>query len=64
MQKYAIKHSNTDVRKLWNLSKNGMLSKKTVERIFENDVDGMIVFNSKYTYEKFKQLEFTTLAMY
>lgn len=64
MNKYKIEHSNTDVRKLWMLADNGVLSHKTVEKIFENDEDGYIVFNSKQTYDIFKRFEYSTLAMY
>lgn len=62
---YKIPHSNTDVRKLWNLADNKVLSVKTVENIFKNDNEpGFIVFNSKRTYETFKQFEFSNLAMF
>lgn len=64
MNKYMIKHNNTDVHKLWRLAANGILDKRTVYRIFENDVPGYIVFNSKRTYDLFKRFEYSTLAMY
>ncbi|MFQ3843300.1 hypothetical protein AABD41_01475 [Staphylococcus pseudoxylosus] len=62
--KYKMENSNTDVRKLWNLARNGVLSYQTVHKIFENDCVGVITFNSKRTYDKFKQYEFSTSAMY
>lgn len=62
--KYKMEHSNTDVKKLWNLAKNGVFDIKTVKNIFDNDTDGFITFNSKYSYDKFKQYEFSTSAMY
>lgn len=62
--KPRIKHNNTDVKKLWNLAKNRVFAYRTVHDIFKNDVDGYIVFNSKYAYEKYKEFEYTTLAMY
>jgi hypothetical protein len=64
MNEYKIEHSNTVVSKLWMLAKNGVFSRKTVERIFENDEDGYIVFNSKESYEKYKKFEYSTIAMY
>ena len=63
-KKYTIKHNNTDVSKLWNLAKNGVFSYHTVRKIFDNENDGFITFNSKYSYDKFKQHEFTTSAYY
>ena len=61
-KKYAIKHNNTDVKKLWNLAKNGIFSYQTEHKIFNNENDGFITFNSKYAYDKFKQHEFTASA--
>lgn len=61
-KKYKIKHNNTDVRKLWNLAKNGIFSYQTIHKIFNNENDGFITFNSKYSYDKFKKYEFTTHA--
>ena len=65
-KQYTIKHSNTDIRKLWNLASNGIFARKTVERIIEESckVDDLIVFNSKQSYDKFKKFEYTTFAMY
>lgn len=61
---YKIEHSNTDVRKLWNLADNKVIARKTVENIFKNNVDGYIVFNSKQTYDTFKRFEYSTLALF
>lgn len=65
-KKYTIKHSNTDVRKLWCLVSHGIFAKRTVEKIFEESckVDDLIVFNSKQSYEKFKKFEYSYFAMY
>ncbi|MEJ7218446.1 hypothetical protein [Staphylococcus gallinarum] len=62
--KYKIEHSNLDVNKLWNLAKSGVFDIKTIENIFKNDNDGFITFNSKYSFNKYKQYEFSTSAMY
>jgi hypothetical protein len=64
MGKYKIEHTNTDVHKLWMLAENGVFSRRTVEKIFQNNEDGYIVFNSKESYDKYKELEYSTLAMY
>jgi len=64
MNEYKIEHSNTDVRKLWMLADNGVFARKTVEKIFENNKDGFIVFNSKQTYDTYKKFQYSTLAMY
>jgi hypothetical protein len=64
MNEYKIEHSNTDVSKLWMLARNGVFSHRTVEKIFDNDEDGYIVFNSKESYEKYKEFQYSTLAMY
>lgn len=64
MKVYKIPHSNTDVSKLWLLAYNGVIDKRTVNNIFNNDVDDHIVFNSKLIYDLYKRFEFSTLAMY
>lgn len=64
MNEYKIEHSNTDVRKLWMLADNGVFARKTVEKIFDNNEDGYIVFNSKQTYDTYKKFQYSTLAMY
>jgi hypothetical protein len=63
MKKYRIEHSNTAVRKLWTLARNGIFSYKTINDIFKNEEDGYIVFNSKKTYERFKEYQYSPLAM-
>lgn len=64
MKKYTIEHNNTDVKKLWNLAKNGVFSYQTIHKIFNNENEGFITFNSKYSYDKFKEFEYSTLAYY
>ena len=63
-KRYCIEHSNTDVRKLWNLARNKVIAYQTVHSIFNNDIDGYIAFNSKQTYELYKRFEYSTIAMY
>lgn len=58
-----MERSNTSVKKLWMLARNGVLSYETVKNIFKNEEDGFIVFNSKRSYEKFKEHEFSASAM-
>ena len=53
--RYRIEHSNDDVRTLWLLAKNGIMSYQTVKNIFKNESDNFIIFNSKRTYDKFMQ---------
>ena len=62
MKKYTIEHNNTDVSKLWNLAKNGVFSYQTIHKIFNNENEGLITFNSKSSYDKFKKFEFTASA--
>lgn len=69
-EKYKIKHSNTDIRKLWNLARNGVFAYATVNSIMEtsdeysNEYESYIVFNSKRSFDKFKKFEFSASAMY
>ena len=60
----TIKHSNTDVRKLWNLAKNNVLSYTAVHNTLDYTDGRTIVFKSKHTYKIFKQFEFNAVAMY
>lgn len=62
--KITIEHSNTDVRKLWNLAKNGVLSYTAVHNTLDDTDLKTIVFKSKHTYNVFKENEFSSLAMY
>ena len=64
MQKYTIERTNTDVRKLWNLAHNGILDKRTVNKIFEDSNTDVITFNSKHTYDKFIKFQFSNSAYY
>ena len=64
MKKYTIKRTNTDVRKLWNLAYNGMIDKRTINKIFDNSNIDVITFNSQYTYKKFLELQFSNFAYY
>ena len=64
MTHITIKHSNTDIRKLWNLAKNNVLSYTAVHNTLDDNDGRTIVFKSKHTYEIFKQFEFSAAAMY
>ncbi|AVP40358.1 hypothetical protein HOS99_gp117 [Staphylococcus phage phiSA_BS1] len=56
--RYRIEHSNSDVRTLWLLAKNGIMSYQTVHNIFKNESDKFIIFNSKRTYNKFMEYRY------
>lgn len=64
MKKYTIPRTNTDVKKLWNLSYNGILDKRTINKIFEESNIDDITFNSKHTYDKFLTFQFSNFAYY
>lgn len=64
MTHITIEHSNTDVRKLWNLAKNNVLSYTAVHNTLDDTDGNTIVFKSKHTYKIFKQFEFSASAMY
>ena len=64
MLKYTIERTNTDVRKLWNLSYNGIFDKRTINKIFEKSNIDVITFNSKYAYDKYLRYQFSTFAYY
>lgn len=64
MKKYTIERTNTDVKKLWNLSYNGILDKRTVTKIFEESNIDVITFNSKHAYDKFRKFQFSNCAYY
>jgi hypothetical protein len=64
MGKFKIEHSNTDVKKLWMLARNGVFSHKTVTKIFASESTQYIVFHSKRSYEKYKEFQYSSLAMY
>lgn len=53
--RYKIEKNNSDVRTLWLLAKNGIMSYNTVKNIFKNQSDKYIIFNSKRTYDKFME---------
>lgn len=53
--RYRIEHNNSDVKTLWLLAKNGIMSYQTVHNIFKNESDEYIIFNSKRTYKKFME---------
>ena len=58
----TIIRDNTNVLKLHNLASNGIFDKRTIRRIFETSNDSEISFRSKYTYDKFKECEFSMFA--
>lgn len=60
---YKIAHSNTVVSKLWNLASNGVLDRRTIDKIMESSDEEYIIFNSKKVYDLYKEFEFSTLAM-
>lgn len=60
---FYISHSNTDVKKMWNLVKNGILDRKTVDDILSNTDGFYIFFDSEETYNKYKEFEYSSLAM-
>ena len=64
MTHITIEHSNTDVRKLWNLAKNNILSYTAVHNTLDDTDGNAIIFKSKHTYKIFKQFEFSASAMY
>lgn len=51
--RYKVEYNNSDVKTLWLLAKNGIMSYQTVHNIFKNESDRFIIFNSKRTYDKF-----------
>lgn len=61
--RYRIEHSNSDVKTLWALAKNGYMSYQTVRNIFKNESDRFIIFNSKQTYNKFMELRYNRSAI-
>lgn len=61
--RYRIEHSNSDVKTLWSLAKNGYMSYQTVRNIFKNESDRFIIFNSKQTYNKFMELRYNRSAI-
>ena len=67
MKTNKIHYDNTNVKKLWNLAKNGIFNYRMVKDILininESDPD-YIYFKSERSYKKFKELEFSSLAMY
>lgn len=66
MNENKISYNNTNVKKLWNLAKNGIFDYRMVKDILINinESDDYIYFKSERSYKKFKELEFSTLAMY
>ena len=61
--RYRIEHTNSDVKTLWALAKNGYMSYQTVHNIFKNVSDNFIIFNSKRTYNKFMELRYNRNAI-
>ena len=62
MTKITINRDNTDIKKLHNLASNGLFDKRTVKKILEVSGDSELVFSSEYTYNKFKDSEFSMFA--
>lgn len=62
MKKYTIERTNTDVSKLWTLAHNGIFDKRTITKIFECSNSDEITFNSLYSYNKFLDFEFSSVA--
>lgn len=60
---YQIEHSNLVVSKLWNLAKNGVFDYRTVEGIVKDSDGHYLIFNSKASYDKFKEYEYSNLAI-
>ena len=60
----TINRDNTTVSKLHNLASNDLFDKRTINHIFEISGDSELVFSSKYTYNKFKDFEFSTFAYF
>lgn len=61
---YSIEYNNTDIKKLWMLVRNGIFDKRTVNKIINQSSTDKLIFSSKYTFEKFNKLRYTTIAMY
>lgn len=62
--KFEITKNNTEISKLWNLAKNGLFDRRTINKIIENSTDDKIVFSSKNSYEKYLKLQYSTSALY
>lgn len=67
MKESKIYYDNTNVKKIWNLAKNGVFDYRMIRDILSN-VDKSdpyhIYFKSEHSYKKFKAFEFSSLAMY
>lgn len=67
MKENKIYYDNTNVKKLWNLAKNGVFDYRMIKTILSEvhkSESDYIYFKSEHSYRKFKALEFSTLAMY
>lgn len=67
MKENKIYYDNTNVKKLWNLAKNKIFDYRMVREILENVNERdpyHIYFKSERSYKKFKELEFSSIAMY
>lgn len=67
MNENKIYYDNTNVSKLWNLAKNKIFDYRMVKDILKNvnkNDPYHIYFKSERSYKKFKELEFSSLAMY
>ena len=65
MNENKINYDNTNVKKLWNLAKNGIFDYRMVRNIISNidESDDYIYFKSERSYKMFKETEFSTLAI-
>lgn len=61
---WFIEHSNTDIKKLHNLARNGIFSRATINRILSNTDCEKIYFFSKYAFDKYQEVKFSTFALY
>lgn len=64
MTKIIINRDNTTISKLHNLASNGLFDTRTVKKILEISGDSELVFSSEYSYNKFKDTEFSTFAYF
>ena len=62
MVKIIISRDNTTVSKLHNLVSNELFDTRTIKKILEISGDSELVFSSEYTYNKFKDFEFSMFA--
>lgn len=60
----TIERTNTDIRKLWCLVSNGFMDRRTVLNILDKSDENNLVFSSQYTFNKFKELQFSAAALY